>query len=166
MKIPFRGERPKRLRDLLPLSPWEGPPIPRFVVTEWTTMYHTTYVKKLSSIMKRGLIPAELAEDVKEITGLEKGVYLEADPEKAKGWAFMLAPEYLSEEDWEEIMAGKPKEVKFAILEVRVSKGTILTLDPEVIDIGSFEIPSAFVCPETIPPSRIKLVEIISAEVA
>ncbi len=121
------------------------------------TMYHTVHYDKWESIRVGGLTPGTLLPSAQEVTGYSEGVYLEEDKEGAYGWASMLAGWYLPESD--EIVV-----VKFVVLVVQIPKGSVLTPDPDVYDIGQ-EQPTAFIYQHRIPPEHIKLADVTEVEI-
>lgn len=127
---------------------------------EYEVMYHTTPLRNWEAIQKEGLLPQKLSEEVAEVVHIDSGVYLEKDLTEAHGWAGMLSGWEIPEE-W----TGEEIVTKFAILEVKVPKGTTLIVDPQVIDIGTQETPTAFITPQRIPPEHIKLLDISEWEI-
>lgn len=124
-----------------------------------TTMYHTTPYKNWEKIRRGGLAPAELDPEVQRVTGLRKGIYLEKEKDMAYDWAIMLASLYLEPEI-------EYLKMDFAIIEVSLPESAVLSLDPQVIEIGPGErAPTAFITPDCLPPEELRLVDVTTAEV-
>lgn len=131
------------------------------VVARYKTMYHTTPLRNWENIRKEGLTPQRLTGVATRATGLSSGVYLETDLEAAYGWAGLLSGWEVPEEwEGEEVIIAK-----FAILEVKIPENEILTIDPDVIDIGGEETPTAFISTSYIPPERIRLHDTSEVEI-
>lgn len=122
-------------------------------------MYHTTHLRNWDKIKAEGLIPQSLSSEVAEMTSLRSGIYLEEDLESAYSWATLLCAWEFSE-DWK----GEELTAKFVILKVKIPEGTVLTVDPDVIDVGVEAAPTSFIVPFRILPKDIELLDTTEVE--
>ena len=142
------------------------PKLPSPLTTKEETMYHVTPYENLEGVMKEGLVSSEVTTLNSPVPPwLRKGIYLDRDLEEAHGWAMMLLSP--TEEEWEQMMSGRPVTKKMAILEVKVPAGCRMIPDPDVTDIGpGGRVTSFIVDVPIITPDRLRLVSIEEPEMA
>ena len=129
-------------------------------------MYHVTPYENLEKIMREGLVAGKVTALRSPVPPwLRKGIYLDKELEKAYGWAMMLLSP--TDEEWEEMVAGRPVTRKMAILEVKVPTGCRMVPDPDVTDlVPGGKITSFIVDIPIITPDRLKLVSVKESEMA
>jgi len=142
-----------------------SPRLPKVLVTQKETMYHVTPYENLEKVMKEGLVASEVATLKSPVPPwLRKGIYLDRELEEARGWALMLVGP--TDEEWEEMMSGKPVVKKMAILEVKVPAGYRMIPDPDVMDIGPGGRTTSFIVNiPVVPPDKLKLVSVEETEI-